>query len=85
METEVKRLLLSIGSLLLHSKFLRLIIKMKRALLTLRTSKPISFLANTTHMLATKFHLIPATGSDVESGGYSQLPGGARAEAERRR
>lgn len=36
-------------------------------------------------MLATKFHLIPGTSGDVESGGYSQLPGGARAEAERRR
>jgi len=47
--------------------------------------KPISFLANTTYMLATKFHLIPASNLDVESGGYSQLPGGARAEAERRR
>jgi len=47
--------------------------------------KPISFLANNTYTLATKFHLIPAAGADVESGGYSQLPGGARAEAERRR
>jgi len=47
--------------------------------------KPISVLANTTHMLATKFHLIPTSVLDVESGGYSQLPGGARAEAERRR
>jgi len=47
--------------------------------------KPISILANTTHMLATKFHLIPAVGSDLESGSYTQLPGGARAEAERRR
>lgn len=49
------------------------------------SSKPISFLANTTHTLATKFHLIPAVGSDLESAGYAQLPGGARAEAERRR
>jgi len=47
--------------------------------------KPISILANTTHMLATKFHLIPTAGADVESGGYAQVPGGARAEAERRR
>jgi hypothetical protein len=36
-------------------------------------------------MLATKFHLIPTNSLDLESGGYSQLPGGARAEAERRR
>ncbi|KAH9932406.1 eukaryotic integral membrane protein [Amylocystis lapponica] len=46
---------------------------------------PITLLANTAHTLATKFHLIPSSGSDLESGGYSQLPGGARAEAERRR
>lgn len=37
------------------------------------------------HSLAKKFHIIPASAPDVESGGYSQLPGGARAEAERRR
>lgn len=48
-------------------------------------SKPISVLANTTHALATKLHLIPVSASDVESGGYSQVPGSARAEAERRR
>jgi len=47
--------------------------------------KPISVLANTTYALATKLHLIPVSGSDVESGGYSQVPGSARAEAERRR
>ncbi|KAI0328132.1 DUF1751-domain-containing protein [Cubamyces sp. BRFM 1775] len=45
---------------------------------------PITLLANTAHMLATKFHLIPTGSIDVEAG-YSQLPGGARAEAERRR
>jgi len=45
---------------------------------------PITLLANTAYALATKFHLIPGT-HDIESGGYSQLPGGARAEAERRR
>jgi len=47
--------------------------------------KPIGFLGDTVHMLATKFHLLPAVTGDVESGGYSQLPGGSRAEAERRR
>lgn len=36
-------------------------------------------------MLATKFHLIPTASADIESGGYAQVPGGARAEAERRR
>ncbi|CDO72958.1 hypothetical protein BN946_scf185007.g12 [Trametes cinnabarina] len=46
---------------------------------------PITLLANTAHKLATKFHLIPSGNMDLEAGGYSQLPGGARAEAERRR
>ncbi|KII94093.1 hypothetical protein PLICRDRAFT_100922 [Plicaturopsis crispa FD-325 SS-3] len=46
---------------------------------------PLSILGNTVYALATKFHLIPQSGPDLESGGYSQLPGGARAEAERRR
>ncbi|KAJ6575300.1 eukaryotic integral membrane protein-domain-containing protein [Mycena capillaripes] len=50
---------------------------------------PLSILANFVHSLATRLHLIP-TGSDLESGLYSQLPasqvpGSARAEAERRR
>ncbi|KAI0639589.1 DUF1751-domain-containing protein [Trametes polyzona] len=46
---------------------------------------PITLLANTAYSVATKFHLIPTSNIDVEAGGYSQLPGGARAEAERRR
>ncbi|TFY69984.1 hypothetical protein EVJ58_g107 [Rhodofomes roseus] len=46
---------------------------------------PITWLGNTVYMLASKFHLIPASGSDVEAGGYAAVPGGARAEAERRR
>jgi len=46
---------------------------------------PITLLANTAYSLASKFHLIPSGLQDVESGGYTQLPGGARAEAERRR
>jgi len=46
---------------------------------------PISLLANTTYSLATRLHLIPNSSPDVESGLYSQVPGGARAEAERRR
>ncbi|TBU49924.1 eukaryotic integral membrane protein [Dichomitus squalens] len=46
---------------------------------------PITILSNTAYTVANKFHLIPTGGSDVEAGGYSQLPGGARAEAERRR
>ncbi|EGN93153.1 hypothetical protein SERLA73DRAFT_190033 [Serpula lacrymans var. lacrymans S7.3] len=48
--------------------------------------RPISLLANTVHSIATRFHLIPNSASaDIESGGYSLTPGGARAEAERRR
>ncbi|KAI8990444.1 DUF1751-domain-containing protein [Trametes punicea] len=46
---------------------------------------PITLLSNTAYKLASKFHLIPIGSIDVEAGGYSQLPGGARAEAERRR
>ncbi|CCM03138.1 uncharacterized protein FIBRA_05259 [Fibroporia radiculosa] len=46
---------------------------------------PLTLLGDTAFTLATRFHLIPISGSDVESGGYSQVPGGARAEAERRR
>ncbi|KAI0931733.1 hypothetical protein AcV7_000962 [Taiwanofungus camphoratus] len=46
---------------------------------------PITLLSNTVYSLATRFYLIPLSGGDLESGGYSQLPGGARAEAERRR
>lgn len=49
------------------------------------SSKPLTWLGNTVYGLATKFHLIPLSASDVESAGYTQLPGGARAEAERRR
>ncbi|KZT75022.1 DUF1751-domain-containing protein [Daedalea quercina L-15889] len=46
---------------------------------------PITWLANTSYMLASRFHLIPSGVTDVESGGYAAVPGGARAEAERRR
>ncbi|KAF9245784.1 hypothetical protein BU15DRAFT_85475 [Melanogaster broomeanus] len=46
---------------------------------------PLSALGNAVHGVATQFHLIPTSvPHDIESG-YSQLPGGARAEAERRR
>ncbi|OCH94675.1 DUF1751-domain-containing protein [Obba rivulosa] len=45
---------------------------------------PITMLSNIVYSLATKFHLIPSH-SESEAAGYSQLPGGARAEAERRR
>ncbi|THH33444.1 hypothetical protein EUX98_g756 [Antrodiella citrinella] len=46
---------------------------------------PITLLANTAYTIASRFHLIPlGSSSDVEAG-YTQVPGGARAEAERRR
>ncbi|KAH7886121.1 eukaryotic integral membrane protein-domain-containing protein [Phlebopus sp. FC_14] len=46
---------------------------------------PLSMFGNGVHNVATRFNLIPASvPHDIESG-YSQLPGGARAEAERRR
>jgi len=45
---------------------------------------PVSVLADTLYSLATRFHLIPSSGHDIEAG-YTQVPGGARAEAERRR
>ncbi|KAJ6503352.1 eukaryotic integral membrane protein [Mycena vitilis] len=46
---------------------------------------PLSMLANFVHSLATRLHLIPTSSADIESGLYSQVPGSARAEAERRR
>lgn len=47
---------------------------------------PLSMLGSTVYKLATRFHLLPTSvPHDIESGGYSQVPGGARAEAERRR
>jgi len=46
---------------------------------------PITLLSNFAHHWATRLHLIPTSGSDLESGNYNQLPGSARAEAERRR
>ena len=49
------------------------------------SSGPITILGNTVYNVANKFHLIPTGGNDAEAGGYTQVPGGARAEAERRR
>ncbi|KAJ8084444.1 hypothetical protein PM082_003214 [Marasmius tenuissimus] len=45
----------------------------------------LSILGNFVHKLATRLHLIPTQGTDLENGGYSQLPTSSRAEAERRR
>ncbi|KAF8167633.1 eukaryotic integral membrane protein-domain-containing protein [Crassisporium funariophilum] len=46
---------------------------------------PLTLLGNFVYSLANRLHLIPSSGSDVELGGYGQVPGTARAEAERRR
>ncbi|KAF8922045.1 eukaryotic integral membrane protein [Mucidula mucida] len=46
---------------------------------------PLSMLGNFVFYWANRFHLIPASHGDLESGTYSQVPGSARAEAERRR
>jgi hypothetical protein len=46
-------------------------------------SGPIGFLANTTYKYATRFHLIPNAGADLEAN-HAQ-PVNTRAEAERRR
>ena len=37
------------------------------------------------YSICSKLHLLPSGGSDIEAGGYTQVPGGPRAEAERRR
>ncbi|KAG5651420.1 hypothetical protein H0H81_008704 [Sphagnurus paluster] len=47
--------------------------------------KPLTLLGNLVFNLATRFHLIPSSSGDLESGAYAQVPGSARAEAERRR
>ncbi|SJL06197.1 uncharacterized protein ARMOST_09533 [Armillaria ostoyae] len=46
---------------------------------------PLTLLGNFVFSTANRFHLIPATHGDLESGLYNQVPGSARAEAERRR
>ncbi|PPQ99562.1 hypothetical protein CVT24_005350 [Panaeolus cyanescens] len=47
---------------------------------------PLTILGNFVFGLATRLHLIPSSASgDPELGGYTQVPGNARAEAERRR
>jgi hypothetical protein len=46
---------------------------------------PLTLLGDFVYSLANRFHLIPSSGADVEVGGYGQVPGTARAEAERRR
>ena len=46
-------------------------------------STPVTILSNTTYNYASRYHLIPSGGADLEAN-HSQ-PGSARAEAERRR
>jgi hypothetical protein len=50
-----------------------------------RSSYPLTLLGNFVFSLATRFRLIPSSSGDVEIGAYTQVPGSARAEAERRR
>ena len=83
MATEAKHSPLSCGSR--HSPSMSLHPhKVAHSNLVLGFSGPVSVLADTLHSLATRFHLIPTAGYDLEAG-YTQVPGGARAEAERRR
>ncbi|EAU92793.2 hypothetical protein CC1G_01838 [Coprinopsis cinerea okayama7 len=46
---------------------------------------PLSILGDKVYSLATRLRLIPKSYGDIEANGYTQVPGGARAEAERRR
>ncbi|KAL0951536.1 hypothetical protein HGRIS_008220 [Hohenbuehelia grisea] len=46
---------------------------------------PIGLLGTGVYSVANRLHLIPTVHGDVESGIYAQVPGSARAEAERRR
>ncbi|XP_006454080.1 hypothetical protein AGABI2DRAFT_189397 [Agaricus bisporus var. bisporus H97] len=47
--------------------------------------RPLTLLGNLVFSLANRFHLIPTSAADLESGTYNQVPLSARAEAERRR
>ena len=53
--------------------------------LTRNVSYPLTLLGNFVYSLANRLHLIPSSGADLELGSYAQVPGTARAEAERRR
>ncbi|TDL28011.1 DUF1751-domain-containing protein [Rickenella mellea] len=46
---------------------------------------PVSLICNLVESIFKKLRLLPTPTADVESGGYTLLPGGTRAEAERRR
>lgn len=81
MVIEARHLHLYIGSHLLFSKYVCTHGEPRSDLL----STPITILGKFVHPLATRLHLIPRAAGDIESGGYAQLPGGPRAEAERRR
>lgn len=52
---------------------------------TKTASYPLTLLGNFVYSWANRLHLIPSSSADVEQGGYAQVPGTARAEAERRR
>lgn len=63
----------------------RQILHLSPMILIFHSSTPLSMLGNFVFYWANRFHLIPASHGDLESGTYSQVPGSARAEAERRR
>ena len=51
-------------------------------------SYPVSIAVNAAYSLVLRLRLVPhhsGSTADLEAGGYAPLPGGARAEAERRR
>ena len=48
-------------------------------------SYPLTLLGNFVYSAANHLHLIPSSSADLELGSYAQVPGTARAEAERRR
>lgn len=81
----VKHSLLYIGSLPSYSEFG---FTSSSSFSHVIRSYPLSFALNAAYSLALRLRLIPhhsGSTADLESGGYASLPGGARAEAERRR
>lgn len=92
-EIVVKPLLSSIGSLLCCSTYQHLLAKPLRLIGSYTIcaySKPVSVLSDVVYKVCTRVGLVRAYPSDEYDGGsgnsgYSALPGGARAEAERRR
>ena len=92
MEIGAKRSPLYIGSLRSYSEFELLCVSVPcpqyHMLILSLPSYPLSLAVNAAYSLALRLKVVPHhSGSivDLEAGGYAPLPGGARAEAERRR